>query len=271
MTELLTVAESVARQAAELAHRRRTEGVEVAATKSTVADVVTAADREVEQLVLGMLQDLRPQDGILGEEGTSIDGSSGITWVVDPIDGTVNYLYGVGEYAVSIAAVEGPTRITDLRADAWSALAAALVAPVSGSVFTASAGGGARLGGETVRASEATDLSNSLIATGFGYDPGRRSRQGAAVAALLPQVRDIRRLGAAAVDLALCAAGRLDGYFEKGIRPWDVAAGLLIAQEAGCRVSIETAAGGELFAAVAAPGIADELFRMLGDLKAADA
>lgn len=270
MTDLLSIAESVARSAAGLAFERRTEGVEITMTKSTVTDVVTAADADVEQLVLRRIRQLRPDDGILGEEGTSVDGTTGITWVVDPIDGTVNYLYGLDGYAVSIAAVEGPTRVEELRAESWTGLAAAIVAPASGAVYTAAAGKGASLNGQSIRASAADSMASALVATGFGYDPGRRSRQGAAVAQLLPKVRDIRRLGAAALDLAMCGAGRLDAYFEKGIRPWDVAAGLLIAAEAGCVTHIEDA-GGELFAAVAAPGIAEELFASLEHIGAAKA
>ena len=270
MTELLKIAEMTARTAAELAHRRRAEGVEVAATKSSLTDVVTAADREVEQLVLGLLHDARPDDGILGEEGSSVDGTSGVTWVVDPIDGTVNYLYGVGEYAVSIAAVEGEERIAELRATEWRALAAAVASPLSGSVFTAAAGLGARLQGAPIRAVESSSLAKALVATGFGYDAGRRSRQGAAVMALLPEIRDIRRMGAAALDIASCAAGRLDAYYEKGVQPWDIAAAMLIAQEAGCATHLSEV-DGDLFAAVAAPGIAGQFFEVLERIDAAAA
>lgn len=270
MTELLSIAEQTARKAADLAFQRRSEGVEVAATKSSITDIVTAADQEVERLVLDLLQELRPNDGILGEEGASVEGTSGITWVVDPIDGTVNYLYGVGPYAVSIAAVEGETELDRLKAPEWTALAAAVVGPTTGEAFTAAAGQGASVNGAALRASEADSLGSSLVATGFGYGRERRMRQGSAVAALLPEVRDIRRIGSAALDIASVGAGRIDAYYEKGPKAWDLAAGLLIASEAGCATSVEEV-DGELFATVAAPGIAYEFAQIMDRIAAREA
>lgn len=269
MHELLNLARTTAEEASSLALRRRSEGVEVADRKSSVTDIVTAADREVEQLVLERIHAARPNDGILGEEGTSVEGTSGITWVVDPIDGTVNYLYGVGDFAVSIAAVEGPTPLDELRPSNWSGLAGVVSAPITRRLFEAARGEGATLNGARIEPSAPASLQETLVATGFGYDQSRRKRQGKVVAELLPKVRDIRRMGAAAVDIASCAGGFVDAYYERGVRPWDVAAGLLIAQEAGCTVFVSNDAS-DLFAAVAAPAIAEEFIGLIRELGAAN-
>jgi len=228
VTDLLDLARTIATEAADLAVRRRREGVAVAATKSTIVDVVTEADREVEELVRGRIADARPQDGILGEEGGGQAGSSGLTWIVDPIDGTVNYLYGIPHYAVSIAVVEG-----EPDPQLWTALAGVVVNPPSGELFAAAAGGGATLGGRPIRVADPVPLELALVGTGFSYDAEARRRQGAVAAGLLPVVRDLRRMGAAALDLCAVACGRLDAYFELGLAPWDHAAGALIAREAG--------------------------------------
>ena len=231
MSELLDLARSVALEAAELAARRRREGVEVAATKSTVVDVVTEADREVERLVLGRLLDARPDDGLLGEEGSSVAGSSGLTWVVDPIDGTVNYLYGLPHYAVSIALVEGdPDPLT------WSGRVGVVVNPATGEVFTAEAGAGAHCGDRRLHVAEPAPLELALVATGFAYNAAWRGIQGEVVARLLPKVRDIRRQGTASLDLCFVADGRYDAYFERTLSPWDHAAGAIVAREAGAAV-----------------------------------
>ena len=228
---LLTIARDVALRAGELARLRRSEGVSVAASKSSSVDIVTEADRETERLIRAALADARPDDGFFGEESGAEKGSSGLTWIVDPIDGTVNFLYGIPHYAVSIAVVEGePDPLT------WTALAAAVVNPASGEVFTATAGGGAFLGREPIHVAESVDLSQALVATGFAYDSEMRGRQGALVAELLPLVRDIRRQGTASLDLSFIAAGRLNAYFERTLSPWDHAAGALIAREAGATV-----------------------------------
>lgn len=258
-TALLDLARSTAIAAGELALQRRTEGVTVAASKSTVVDIVTEADREVERLVLETLAAARPGDGLLGEEGGVATGSSGLTWIVDPIDGTVNFLYGIPQYAVSIAVVEG-----DPDPQTWTALAGCVFNPASGELYTAVAGGGAFLGDRAVRASTVDDLAQSLIGTGFGYDPAVRAEQGRVIAGMLPQVRDIRRLGAASLDLCAVAAGRLDGYFERGLNAWDHAAGVLIAREAGATVRGRAgrAPDAELVLA-SAPGIAERLERAL--------
>ena len=229
-TELLDLARAIALEAGELAAVRRREGVEVAATKSSVVDVVTA-DREVEELVRARIAAARPQDAILGEEGGASGGTSGITWVVDPIDGTVNYLYGIPHYAVSIAVVEGEP--DPLR---WTALAGAVFNPAIGELYTASRGGGAFLGERPIRIADAAPLGQALVATGFAYDAGMRGRQGEVVARLLPHVRDIRRAGTASLDLAAVAAGRLNAFYERTLNPWDHAAGALVAEEAGAVV-----------------------------------
>ena len=230
--DLLRVARSVASQAGELIVQRRREGVVVAASKSSLEDVVTQADQESEMLIRRLLEVARPEDGFFGEEGNAVSGSSGLTWVVDPIDGTVNYLYGIPMFAVSVAVVEG-----DADPLSWRALAGAVVNPMAGDVFTAHAGGGAHLNGERIRVREQTDLSQALVGTGFSYSADERRVQGARVASLLGEVRDIRRQGAAALDLCSVACGRLDAYYEVGTKPWDHAAGALIAAEAGARVS----------------------------------
>jgi myo-inositol-1(or 4)-monophosphatase len=229
--ELLTIARTIAVKAAALARQRRDEGVSVAASKSSPEDIVTAADREVEQLIRGMLADARPEDGFLGEESGGGGGTSGLTWIVDPIDGTVNYLYGIPAYAVSIAVVEG-----DGDPNTWTALAGAVVNPVADEAFTASVGNGAHVNGAPLFVSRPASLSLALLGTGFGYNAERRERQAEVVRGLIGSVRDIRRIGSAALDLCNVAAGRLDGYYEKGLNPWDMAAGALIASEAGARV-----------------------------------
>lgn len=229
--ELLEIALTVARRAAALAQQRRRDGVEVAASKSSMTDIVTRADREAEDLIRDAISAARPRDGFLGEESGSGDGSSGLTWVVDPIDGTVNYFYGIPAYAVSVAVVEG-----DPDPATWRTLAGAVVNPELDEAYTAYAGGGARLNGEPIRVAEGVDLPLALVATGFGYDAEVRRKQAAFITELIPQVRDIRRIGAASLDLCSVAAGRLDAYFERGLNPWDHAAGALIAREAGARL-----------------------------------
>lgn len=229
--QLLHLARTVAIDAGRLASLRRTEGIEVAATKSSPVDVVTAADREVEAFIRSVLADARPGDGFLGEESGAGDSSTGLTWVVDPIDGTVNYLYGIPHYAVSVAVVEGaPDPST------WSALAGCVYNPSTGETFTGVVGGGAFCDGESIGVAASVDLSQALIATGFAYDSDVRAQQGRIVAGLLPLVRDVRRLGTASLDLCFVAAGRCNAYFERTLSPWDHAAGALIAREAGAVV-----------------------------------
>lgn len=224
---LLAVAEEVAREAGALARQRRDEGVRIAATKSTLADIVTEADREVETLVRERLAQARPGDGFLGEEGGSAHSETGVTWVVDPIDGTVNYAYGSPHYAVSIAAVTG-----EPDPERWVAHAGVVFTPVVGELFRASRGGGAWLGDHRLAVATPGD-AGALIATGFGYDPATHAGDLERVRSAMTIARDLRRGGAASLDLAYVAAGRLDGYFERGLHPWDHAAGGLLVTEAG--------------------------------------
>lgn len=233
--ELRLLALDVASEAAELAARRRAEGVRIAATKSSLTDVVTEADREVEALVRGRLARERPRDGFLGEESGSLAGSSGLSWIVDPIDGTVNYLYGLPHCAVSVAVAAGRV---DAEADPveHEALAGAVVNIMTGEAFSAARGGGARCGERRLAVSRTAELSRALVATGYPYGPELRRQQARTWAAFAGEVRDLRRMGAAALDLCAVADGRVDLYFERDIKPWDHAAGALVAREAGALV-----------------------------------
>jgi myo-inositol-1(or 4)-monophosphatase len=226
--QLLSLAVEIAREAGELARTRREAGVAIAATKSGLADIVTEADREVEQLIRDRLAEARPQDGFLGEESAASEGSSGLTWVVDPIDGTVNYAYGIPAYAVSIAVVEGRPDPAE-----WTAVAGVVNNPATGELFRAARGEGAHLGSQRLAVLGEPDVSGALIATGLSYDPDRRTRQFEILGRVLPLARDIRRIGAASLDLAFVAAGRFDAYYEWGLWPWDMAAGSLLVSEAG--------------------------------------
>ena len=231
----------------------------VVATKSSPTDVVTEADRTAETMIISRIRAERPGDSFLGEEGGQQGGSAAaspgaVRWIIDPLDGTVNYLYGLPDFAVSIAAeVNGEI------------VAGVVHVPERGEVFTAVAGGGAwlRVGGQAataLRCNRDVPLARALVATGFGYAAGRRRVQGAVAAALLPLVRDIRRGGSAAVDLCSVAAGRVDAYYERGVNYWDIAAGGLIAREAGASMGGLSGrpAGPELMIA-AGPGLFGEL------------
>jgi len=241
LSTLAQTAGALARMVGARIRSLREQGVAVADTKSSLTDVVTAADREAERLVAEALREARPHDGLLGEEGASTAGTTGITWVVDPIDGTVNYLYGLPAYAVSIAATvehdgRGSTLPAGTMADGRRAVAGAVYVPAFDELFDAHEGGGARVNGRPIRVSEREELSLALVGTGFGYTVERRTEQAEVARRLIPQVRDIRRMGAAAVDLCMVAAGRLDAYYERGLQPWDYAAGALIAREAGAEI-----------------------------------
>lgn len=226
--ELLALARSIAVEAGELAATMRRQGVDVEATKSSPIDIVTAADRAVEDRIRSRLADARPQDGFLGEESGDEPGTSGLTWVVDPIDGTVNYLYDLPNWSVSIAVVEG-----DPDPAGWTPLAGVVAAPALGDLYEASAGGGARLGDRPLRVRPSVPLDRALVATGFHYTQAIRGNQARVAQPLLARVRDLRRAGGAAIDLAYVAAGRIDAYYEQGLNPWDQAAGALLVREAG--------------------------------------
>lgn len=262
---LRTVSVQVARQAAEQARAMRERAVTDGAvdTKSTETDVVTEADKACERLIRDRLTELRPGEPVLGEEEGGAAALDGLRWVVDPIDGTVNYLYGYPAYAVSIAAqVDGRS------------VAGAVVEPVAERVWSAAAGHGADLDGTPLRVSGSTRLDLSLIGTGFGYSAQRRSRQAATVSRLLGEIRDIRRGGAASLDLCAVAAGWLDGYYEHGLQRWDWAAGGLIAREAGAQLRLpaeRTGDGlGDDAVVCVAPGIAEQLTAALHRCGAAD-
>ncbi|NNC13426.1 inositol monophosphatase [Planctomonas sp. JC2975] len=264
--ELLDLARTIALEAGELVRSRREQGVEVAATKTAPEDIVTAADRESEDLIRGRLADARPGDGFFGEESDASVSSTGLTWIVDPIDGTVNYLYGIPAYAVSIAAVEG-----DPDPNTWRALASAVVNPASGEVYTASVGGGAFLGTSRLQVATGKQLSLALVGTGFSYDSRRRGLQAEAVSMLIPRVRDIRRIGSAALDLCSVASGRLDAYYEKGLKPWDHAGGALVASEAGATVAgLHGAAASRALTIAAEPGLFAQLEPILDEIGVAD-
>lgn len=252
---LLDLARRIAVQAAEFAREARRGGVSVASTKSSPVDIVTAVDRDTEALIRRLILEARPDDGILGEEDATHVGTSGIDWVVDPIDGTVNFLYDIPAWAISIAVVEGPA-----DPESWTALAAVVVNPTTGEVFEASRGGGARLDGRTLQVNTEVPLSHALVGTGFSYSAEARRAQAEVLLTVLPRARDIRRIGSAALDLCAVAAGRLDAYYERGLNPWDHAAGALIAHEAGARVT-GPAGGAATFelTVAAAPTLHDEL------------
>ena len=256
--ELREVAEQLAAEAAQFLRRRRPELLDTVGwagvrTKSSPTDPVTVADTETEQLLRDRLAVLRPGEPILGEEGGSSAGSGAVQWVVDPIDGTVNFIYGVPAYGVSIAAqVDGVS-------------VAGAVADVAGAeIFSAAAGRGAEVisGGKRrrLRCNVIEDLSMALVGTGFSYEPQRREVQAELLAKVLPMVRDVRRIGSASLDLCMVAAGRLDAHYEHGLQRWDWAAGALIATEAGAVVLLpwEDGIGAPLLLA-AAPGIAAPL------------
>ncbi|WP_047520806.1 inositol monophosphatase family protein [Microbacterium sp. ZOR0019] len=259
--ELGELATEIAREAGDLALRRRQEGVRLAATKSTLADIVTEADREVEALIRDRLRAARAEDGFLGEESGAEVGTSGITWVVDPIDGTVNYAYGIPAYNVSIAAVRG-----EPDPESWEALAAAVNAPALGEMFTAALGHGAWSDGARLSVTAETP-AGALLATGFGYDSATHEGDLATVARVMPMARDVRRMGAAALDLAYVAAGRLDGYFERGLRPWDHAAGGLLVSEAGGVVSRTDVDSPRPMLVAAGRAVHDRLLAILGTEK----
>jgi len=250
---LLDVARTLASEAGGLIVGGRA-AARVTHTKSSAIDIVTQMDLASEDLIRRRLAELRPQDGILGEEGDDVLGTSGITWVLDPIDGTVNYLYGLPNFGVSVAAVAGVP-----RTHTWTALAGA-VYDGTGELWSAGAGLGAWRGEERLLRTEAPELAGTLLGTGFQYVAERRAVQGRIVAELLPQVRDIRRMGAAALDLCLVAAGVLDAYYEHGLNAWDLAAGALIATEAGVRVAgLDGGAPDEQLTIAAFPAVWDGL------------
>ncbi|MFE7522536.1 inositol monophosphatase family protein [Streptomyces halstedii] len=258
LTELLDLALEAARRAGALLRDGRPADLGVAATKSSPIDVVTEMDIGAEKLITGFLSDRRPADGFLGEEGASAEGTSGVRWVIDPLDGTVNYLYGLPTWAVSIAAERDGERVVGV-----------VEAPMRRETFHAVLGSGAHLNGEPLRCRPTAPLDQALVSTGFNYVTEVRTHQAEVARRLIPRLRDIRRGGSAAIDLCDVAAGRLDGYFERGLHPWDLAAGDLIAREAGALTGGRPGlpANGDLTVA-ATPGVFEPLQTLLEELGA---
>ena len=250
--ELEALARRVASAAGAHALERRRLGVSVS-TKSTTTDMVTDADRATEVLIVDQLLDARPDDGIVGEEGGEREGASGVRWIIDPIDGTTNFVYDHAAWACSIGVSSGGEMV-----------AGAVYVPPAGELFAAARGHGATLNGTPISPTAEGDLALALVGTGFTYHAAPRVDQAQVVAALIGEVRDIRRLGSAAVDLCMVACGRLDIYYERYLNSWDAAAGELIAREAGASTSDWSGAAPtpqRLLAA--APGIHAALLRLL--------
>lgn len=255
-SDLLALALTAASAAAELLVTRRPADLAVAATKSSPTDIVTAMDTASERLIVDTLRASRPDDAVMGEEGADTPGSSGVRWIIDPIDGTVNYLYDMPGWCVSIAAeVDG-------------VVAAGVVAvPSYGETFSAVRGRGAFRDGQAIHCAPPVPLDQALIATGFGYSAARRLRQAQLLTGLLPRVRDVRRVGAAAGDLCSVACGRVNAFYEGGLADWDRAAGGLIAREAGAMVAgLHGEPASEQLTLAAAPGMFEPLHEVLAAL-----
>jgi myo-inositol-1(or 4)-monophosphatase len=258
--ELLELAADLARDAGALLLERFEGGRERAlASKSTPTDLVSEADLASERLIRERLAKARPEDGFLGEEGGGEQGSSGLTWIVDPLDGTVNFLFGIPQWCVSVAV-----------ADAHGSLAGAIFDPSREELFVAAREGDALLNGAPIAVSArarfaSADLAGAMVATGFAYDASVRGAQAEILLRLIPRVRDIRRFGSAALDLAWTAVGRYDAYFERTTKPWDIAAGTLVCERAGLTVmelpERERLPPGVL---AAVPALAGPLFELVG-------
>jgi myo-inositol-1(or 4)-monophosphatase len=253
--ELLELATSLARDAGALLLERFDGGHERAlASKSSPTDLVSEADLASERLIRGRLAQERPADGFLGEEGGGEDGSSGLSWVVDPLDGTVNFLFGIPQWSVSVAV-----------ADERGVLAGAIFDPCRDELFVATRDAAPLLNGAPIAASDRDDLSTAMVATGLAYDADVRAAQAEVLARAIPRVRDIRRFGSAALDLAWTAAGRYDAYFERSVKPWDIAAGTLICERAGLTVlELPERERLPLGVLVAVPALAGSLFELVG-------
>jgi myo-inositol-1(or 4)-monophosphatase len=262
--ELEDLAVAAAHAAGRFIVTERPQGLGVLDTKSSINDVVTVMDEASEELLRAHLLGVRPDDAILGEEDGASQGSSGITWVIDPIDGTVNYLYEIPAYCVSVAAVIGDAETPGQ----WRPVAGAICNPLTMQIYHARVGGGAYVRADAqdtaIGVNQVEVLLQSLVATGFGYRPEVRARQGEVLAAILPEIRDIRRAGSAALDLCAVACGTVDAYYESGLNPWDLAAGWVIATEAGALVSgLNGMEPGEAAVVAAGPGIHGSLLSRL--------
>ena len=256
--ELLALATAVAHEAGaglREAFARLAEGGLRVSAKSSPTDLVSEADVATERLIRDRLEAARPHDAIMGEEGDDRPGTSGLRWVVDPLDGTVNFLFGLPQWCVSVACE-----------DADGALTGVVYDPMRDETWTATRDGAPLLDGVAIRGSGREELAGALVATGFGYDAGVRAAQAAVAARLLPRVRDIRRMGAAALDLAWTAAGRYDAYYERGVQHWDIAAGVLICTRAGLGVrELAPAPPSDAGILVAPPRLVDELVALVTD------
>jgi myo-inositol-1(or 4)-monophosphatase len=252
--ELLDLATRLAREAGALLLDRLAAVRHGVTSKSSPTDVTTDADRAAEDLIVGALRRARPDDALLAEEGSVDTGTTGLRWVVDPLDGTVNYLYRGAAFGVSIAVED---------ADGW--LLGAVYDPQRDELFAGVRGRGSTCNGVPLRVNDVASLDCALVATGFSYVAAERAEQARVLTAVLPVVRDIRRSGSAALDLCAVAAGRVDAYFELGPAPWDRGGGIAVATGAGAVAHVLTAPGGRDFTIVAAPGIADALVTLLRD------
>jgi myo-inositol-1(or 4)-monophosphatase len=229
---LAALAAEAARAAGDVLLRYARGATLAVRTKSSATDLVTDADHAAEEAILAVLRAARPEDAVLSEESGATPGTSGLRWLVDPLDGTTNFVWARGDWAVSIACE-----------DAEGLVAACVLDPVRDELFTAARGAGTTLNGRAVQVSAADDLGLALVATGFGYEAAFRREQALLLVDVIEAVRDVRRLGSAALDLAWVACGRLDGYYEV-VAPWDRAAGELLVREAGGRVVLEPGPGG---------------------------
>lgn len=252
---LAAVARDAARAAGAQLLRRFGAGATGVRTKTSRTDMVSDADREAEATIVAAIHAARPDDAILSEEGGGMDGAGSVRWIVDPLDGTTNFLWGIPHWSVSVAV-----------SDAAGPAVGVVFDPCRDEMYCAVRGGGATLNGAPLVLDGAPPLPEALIGTGFNYSAEERARQGVRVAALLPQVRDIRRFGSAALDLSWLAAGRVDGYFETGLSPWDWAAGRLVVTEAGGLVAeLPAPAAGAAPCVVAARApLFDQLVSLLG-------
>ena len=250
---LRALAVDAARAGADVLRDRFRNARTLIERKSSATDMVTDADHASEAAVIDVVTRARPDDAILGEESGARDGTSGLRWIIDPLDGTTNFLYGIAQFCVSVAVEDGDGMVAGCVLD-----------PIAGEEFAAARGAGATLNDVPIRVSDATDLSVALVATGFAYEADERRIEALMLPVLLPAVRDIRRQGSAALDLALVACGRVDAYYEVPSLPWDVAAGSLIVREAGgltAPMASISAGGGGLIAAT--PGILADLVALI--------
>lgn len=252
--ELLGLARTAASAAADLVVAGRAAVIAKKAsvsTKTSATDPVTEMDKAAEKLIVEIIKSSRPNDGFIGEEGSATSGDSGITWAIDPIDGTVNYMYGLPVWTISIAALKD-----------GEAIAGCLVAPDLAKIYYATKGGGgweeSNSGTKALTVLPSDDLSSCLLATGFAYRKERRAEIAPVIAQVLPQVRDLRRMGAASIDITSVATGGVDAYVESGVRIWDYAAALLIATEAGAEYIHRNQPWGE-WLLVCRPGLKDKL------------